>query len=163
MADTEDSTAALPREVEEQEREEGDVHPIYPVPKLSDQLHEHGVEGDEEVEGVGAESKKQEVEEQLVVLEEDGDGEQDEPLGPRDEIKVTVTGYQRTADNCTFDVEVTALHVVCAIVREREQLGVCTCSVTHVACSLASQPAPSRTRKKVWYTLKGLAGETTCM
>ena len=61
---------------------------------------------EEEVEENKAESQQNGAgNEQLIVLEEDGEKEQ---LGPRDEIKVTVTGYQRTADNCTFDVEVHA-------------------------------------------------------
>ena len=66
------------------------------------QLNGASREKEEEVEeeGEGEEVKEKE---QLVVLEEDGEKEH---LGPRDEIKVTVTGYQRTADNCTFDVEV---------------------------------------------------------
>ena len=56
-----------------------------------------------EEEGGKGEGERDTEKEQLVVLEEDGEKEH---LGPRDEIKVTVTGYQRTADNCTFDVEV---------------------------------------------------------
>ena len=116
MADTEDSAAAVfPQEEEEEEREEGDVKSKVqasdPAPESSaDQPQENGTvcaSGEEDVEGAEAEQQQ----EQLVVEEEDGDREEQQQLGPRDEIKVTVTGYQRTADICTFDVEVSLLQV----------------------------------------------------
>ena len=115
MADTEGSPAAVVPREEEEEREEdveSKVQSSDPAPESSDQLqhngdapphaHENGTVsgGEGDVEGVGAEQQ-----EQLVVEEEDGDRPQQQ-LGSRDEIKVTVTGYQRTADNCTFDVDV---------------------------------------------------------
>ena len=107
MAEIEDAAAVLPQE--EEEREEGDVKSKVqssdPAPKNSDQQpqkedepHENGITSDG-VEGEGAEP-------QLVAIEEDRDRGEEQQLGPRDEIKVTVTGYQRTADSCTFDVEV---------------------------------------------------------
>ena len=111
MASTEDSAAAILPQEEEKEREE-DVKSKLQASDPAPEPHENGTVGDsgrsEEVEGAEAEQQQREpeVEEQLVVEEEDGDrDEQQQQLGPRDEIKVTVTGYQRTADNCTFDVE----------------------------------------------------------
>lgn len=112
MADVEDSPAAVvpPENEEEEERDvKSKVQSSDPEPESSDQPqqngdappHENGtVSGEGDVEGAGAEQQ-----EQLVVEEEDGDSQRQQ-LGPRDEIKVTVTGYQKTADNCTFDVEV---------------------------------------------------------
>ena len=124
MASTEDSAAAiLPQEEEEEEREEEeeeeDVKSKVQASDPAPEPHENGTVSDsgrsEEIEGAETEQQgpgEPKAKEQLVVEEEDGDRDeqqQQQQLGPRDEIKVTVTGYQRTADNCTFDVEVRAL------------------------------------------------------
>lgn len=114
MADTEDSAAAiLPQEEEKERKEEEDVKSKVQASDQAsaDQPQENGTASEEDVEGAEPEAEQQEQEEQLVVEEEDGDRaeqqqQQQQQLGPRDEIKVTVTGYQRTADNCTYDVEV---------------------------------------------------------
>ena len=121
MASTEDSAAAiLPQEEEEEEREEEeDVKSKVQASDPAPEPHENGTVSEsgrsEEIEGAETEQQgpgEPKAKEQLVVEEEDGDRDeqqqQQQQLGPRDEIKVTVTGYQRTADNCTFDVEVHA-------------------------------------------------------
>lgn len=103
----EKTTDAVMKSYERDEAEESE-----PVPQ------QNGVGGGEPTDGTDKtededeekEEEEGEGEEQLVVAEEDGDRER---LGPRDEIKVTVTGYQRTADGCTFDVEV--MFFVCIV------------------------------------------------
>lgn len=106
MAEPEAATTDLPRGDGKEEDDQLDAQSDEPVIKTydidqnggRDEMRENGFEDD----GAAASLEPNEKE-QLVVEEEDGDREH---LGPRDEIKVTVTGYQRTADNCTFDVEV---------------------------------------------------------
>lgn len=101
MAESEVAAAILPQEEEkEEDPEEKNVDPVMKSSDPQQDREDKPVENGPDDEGTAAES---EGAEQLVVLEEDGDREH---LGPRDEIKVTVTGYQRTADSCTFDIEV---------------------------------------------------------
>ena len=114
--DETESASAVPSGEEEKEGIEEDQSGVQDADALmksceleeerEGEPQENGVGvGKEEVEeeGEGGASLKPNGKELLVVEEEDGDREY---LGPRDEIKVTVTSYQKTADNCTFDVEV---------------------------------------------------------
>ena len=99
-----EGAAVLPQHEEEDETDSQGADPTV----KSYGLKEEEVEEDKaesQQNGAGNGEAGDAGNEQLIVLEEDGEKEQ---LGPRDEIKVTVTGYQRTADNCTFDVEVHA-------------------------------------------------------
>ena len=114
MAEPEPVDALLPQE--DGEEKEGDEAPVAQSTDVVIKSYDLHGEGESEPKrqqngfgggeaGAASADGDGEGEEQLVVTEEDGDREQ---IGPRDDIKVTVTGYQRTADNCTFDVEVHA-------------------------------------------------------
>ena len=64
-------------------------------PKASGGITQNGVESEEGVHQNGEEAEEEEEEEGVEVRR-----------GPRDDIKVSVTGFQKTADDHTFDVEV---------------------------------------------------------
>lgn len=97
--------AVLPQHEEEDETGSQGADPTVKSYDLKEEEEVKEDKDESQQNGAGNGEAGDSGNEQLIVLEEDGEKEQ---LGPRDEIKVTVTGYQRTADNCTFDVEVHA-------------------------------------------------------